>query len=532
MKLDAEPLLQPGAPPLPGVQADLAWRTALPLVIATIVAILALFWRTAASIVDIWWRSETFAHGLLIVPISVVLIWMKRREVAKLAPTPDVLGFVLLAGAGLAWLAAYAGQVQVIQQYALVVMICSAVIAVVGRHVALALVFPLAFLLLGVPIGEALIPPLMDWTADVTELALRLTGIPVYREGMFLTIPSGNWSIVEGCSGLRYLIASVTVGVLFAYLSYQRPWKRVLFVVLSFLVPVVANWMRAYMIVMIGHLSDNKLAHGVDHIIYGWVFFGVVMLLLFWIGSFWRDDDVPVAPVGEAVGASRTSPASRARMAGAAVAAVAVAGAWPLYAAYLDRSAGDGGLVRLQAPAPAQGWTVDPAPLTDWRPRYEGASASIFQTYRKGDREVVLYLGYYPRQTPDAKLVTSVNIMVLQKHPVWSNRGESGRTEDLGKGPMELRQTLLRSPGQRLLVWDWFRISGRDLVNPYTAKVLLARNKLLDHGDDGTAIIIAAPYREGIDDAAGTLRQFVRDMSPSIDASLAQVAAHASAARH
>jgi EpsI family protein len=122
--------------------------------------------------------------------------------------------------------------------------------------------------------------------------------------------------------------------------------------------------------------------------------------------------------------------------------------------------------------------------------------------------------------------------MVVQKHPVWSNRGESSRTEDFGKGPMELRQTLLRSPGQRLLVWDWFRISGRDLVNPYTAKVLLARDKLLDRDDDGAAIIIAAPYREGIDDAAGTLRQFVRDMSPSIDASLAQVAAHGSAARH
>jgi exosortase/archaeosortase family protein len=167
----------------------------------------------------------------------------------------------------------------------------------------------------------------------------------------------------------------VTVGVLFAYLSYRQRWKQVLFVVASVVVPILANWLRAYMIVMIGHLSDMKFAAGVDHIIYGWVFFGVVMLLLFWIGSFWRDDDVPVTSVGEGVGTARTSPASRAQMAGAAVAAVAVAGAWPLYAEYLDRSAGDGALVRLEAPAPAQGWSVDPAPLTDWRPRYEGASA-------------------------------------------------------------------------------------------------------------------------------------------------------------
>ena len=57
-----------------------------------------------------------------------------------------------------------------------------------------------------------------------------------------------------------------------------------LFVALSVIVPIVANGLRAYMIVMIAHLSDMKLALGVDHLIYGWVFFGLVMLLLFWVG--------------------------------------------------------------------------------------------------------------------------------------------------------------------------------------------------------------------------------------------------------
>ncbi len=99
--------------------------------------------------------------------------------------------------------------------------------------------------------------------------------------------------MVEGCSGLRYLIASITLGVLYAYLTY-RSWKRrLLFSIAAMIVPIFANSGRAYMIVMIAHLSDMKLALGVDHYIYGWVFFGIVMLLLFWIGSFWREDDQP-----------------------------------------------------------------------------------------------------------------------------------------------------------------------------------------------------------------------------------------------
>ena len=97
--------------------------------------------------------------------------------------------------------------------------------------------------------------------------------------------------MVEACSGLRYLIASFTLGTLYAYLTYRSLARRLVFIALSLIVPIVANGIRAYLIVMTGHLSDMQLAVGVDHLIYGWVFFGFVMLLLFWIGSFWREDD-------------------------------------------------------------------------------------------------------------------------------------------------------------------------------------------------------------------------------------------------
>jgi EpsI family protein len=113
--------------------------------------------------------------------------------------------------------------------------------------------------------------------------------------------------------------------------------------------------------------------------------------------------------------------------------------------------------------------------------------------------------------------------MVVQKHPVWSNVGESSRTIDLGKGSMDARQTLLRSAPQRLLIWDYLRIAGHELTNPYRAKLLLSRNKLLGRGDGGAAIIVAAPYDGEPDAAANTLTEFLRDMAPSIDAALARV---------
>jgi exosortase A len=497
---------------------------ALPIMAATDLAILAIYADTAKSIVAIWRSSDTFAHGYLIVPITLILVWMKRREVALLTPRPDVLGFLLLAGAGFTWLVAEAAQVQVLMQYALVAMVPAVVLALAGRRVAWALAFPLAFLLLAVPFGEAFLPRLMEWTADFTVAALRITGIPVYREGTLFAIPSGHWSVAEACSGLRYLIASITMGAVYAYLTYRSGWKRALFLAASIVVPIGANFARAYMIVMLGHLSSMKLAVGVDHFIYGWLFFGAVIGLLFWLGSFWRDPVAPTPPRGHAF--LQGAPATTAAMMAAALATAALASAWPLCVPYLGRV--DDTPIRLAAPAGASGWSLEAQPAMQWRPHYRGAAASTLTVYRKGDRSVAVYLGYYRNQRQGEELVGSQNLIAGDADSPWARIGESLHSEELPSGRVELRQTRLRSAAGRLLVWDWYRIAGHDLSNPFMAKALVARDKLLRRGDDCAAIVLAAPYEARPETAADTLRVFTREMLPAIDRALRVAAQEAS----
>jgi exosortase A len=515
MKFDPHRLLLTADTQLSPHDPARGWGMALPIIAAAVLAVLAIYWDTAKSIAAIWGSSQTFTHGYLIVPITLVLVWMKRREVAALAPRPDLPGFGLLSAAGFAWLAAEAAQVQVLAQYALVAMVPGAVLALAGRRVAWALAFPLAFLLLAVPFGEAFLPRLMEWTADFTVAALRMSGIPVYREGTFFAIPSGRWSVVEACSGLRYLIASVTVGAVYAYLTYRAWWKRALFLALSIAVPIVANFLRAYMIVMIGHLSSMKLAVGVDHFIYGWLFFGVMIGLLFWLGSFWREP-ASVSPQSRAI--LEGAPARPALMVGAAIGAVALASAWPLYLPYLG--AVEDTPILLAAPAGASGWSLEPQQASQWRPRYVGASASAVAVYRKGERSVAVYLAYYRNQRQGAELVGSQNLIAGDSGSPWARMSESLRSEDLPSGTVELRQTRLGAAGGRLLVWDWYRIAGYDLSNPYLAKALLARDKLLGRGDDSAAIVLAAPYDSRPERAADTLRDFAREMLPAIDNAL------------
>src|SRR5207302_5055454 len=111
-------------------------------------------------------------------------------------------------------------------QFALAFMLQAAIVTVVGLQAARVLAFALAFLLFAVPSGEFLVPTLMDWTADFTVSALRLSGVPVYREANHFIIPSGVWSVVEACSGIRYIIASVMVGTIFAAVAYRSTRRR------------------------------------------------------------------------------------------------------------------------------------------------------------------------------------------------------------------------------------------------------------------------------------------------------------------
>nr|MBP7574762.1 exosortase A [Rhodoferax sp.] len=268
-----------------------AWRQASVALALLIGWILFLYRDTGVAMVTIWSRSETFTHAFLVAPISLWLIWRQRNSLLAQVPRPNLWVLLVVFFVAFGWLLGDLVAVNAVTQLALVALLVLTVPAVLGMTIARLIIFPLGFLFFAVPIGEFLLPQLMAWTADFTVLALRLSGIPVYREGLQFVIPSGNWSVVEACSGVRYLIASLTVGTLFAYLNYQSIRRRVLFVIVSLLVPVLANWLRAYLIVMLGHLSGNKLATGVDHLVYGWLFFGIVIMLMFMIGARWSESE-------------------------------------------------------------------------------------------------------------------------------------------------------------------------------------------------------------------------------------------------
>lgn len=494
------------------------WRTAGLAWLIAVLVILVLFRETLLSMVAIWARSDTFAHGFLVLPISLWLVWRLRGSLAELTPRPDLRVLPLFLLAGFAWLLGEVASVAPLSQFSLVMVLILSVPAVFGGAVTKRLLFPLGFLLFAVPFGEFALPVLMNWTASATVWGLRLSGVPVYREGLSFVIPSGHWSVVEACSGVRYLIASLMIGTLFAYLNYRSLKRRWLFVGVAIIVPVFANWLRAYMIVMLGHLSGNTLAVGVDHLIYGWLFFGVVIMLMFWVGSRWREDvdsvdDQTKASASVAVHRSAKARGSVALAASLVVLSVAI---WPFAEWRIGENIKPDS-VRITPITPASGWSVA-APLADWSPRYLNPSQTSATTHGKGDDKVGLYLAYYRNQGDERKLVSSSNVLVHSSDRRWFHVADGRRQITMGDETLDARTAELRSAdGMRLIVWQWYWINGRLIASDYLAKAYTALYRLLGQGDDSALIVV---YTEKTDTAEELLRDFVATHLPSIRSAL------------
>jgi exosortase A len=464
------------------------------------------------------WRTSTFAHGFLVIPISAYLVWSRRRALALLKPIPTFYALPFLALFALGWLLGELTATGVVQQFCLVAMTIVSAWGVLGTVVARALLMPLVFLLFLVPIGESLIPKLQDFAAWFAVKLLDLSRVPVLLEGRFISVPSGQWEVAEACSGIRYLTSSLVIGFLYAGLVYRSWIRRIGFLLASAVVPILANGFRVYGIILLAYLSGNRIAAGVDHLLYGWLFFTIVMLLLLSVGFWWREkpqaivDSLSVSapnsshlaqdhPAGEEL---RTSAKRTALF---ATLFFLVLGLAPLSVRlFWSRPAGIEPL-NLAAPPASLPWRITSKDVYGWRPSFPASNAELIQSYESQGRAVNLYLAYYAPGRQDAKLVSSTNS--LFDRTLWSRTGEEEAAVAFGGQYFHVHEIFIRSAQRSLVVWNWYWVDGKFTNDEYEAKYLLARARFSRSRQGAAAIALATEDPPGRQRAAEILKEFL-----------------------
>ena len=233
-----------------------------------------------------WWNIDTYSHILLILPILAWLVWIRRDEVARVEARGWWPGFLwCLLGLAICFVGRSA-DINLIAQLGVIVAFQGATFGIVGFRVGLILAFPLAYMFFLVPFGDEIIPPLQYVTAEMATALTRFSGVETVADGIHIDTPAGLFIVAEECSGVKFLVAMVALGVLVAYSCFASWKRRMLFLLACVIVPIVANGIRAWATIFIAQYVGAEAAGSFDHIVYGWFFFGIVIALV--LGVAWR----------------------------------------------------------------------------------------------------------------------------------------------------------------------------------------------------------------------------------------------------
>jgi exosortase A len=263
-----------------------AWAPALARLALASFVIFALTLAEWREMAHQWWDIDTYAHILLIPPILAWLVWLRRTEIRQIVPVGwgPGLGIVI---AGLAiWFAGRAGGINLFAQTGAMVALQGTVAALLGVRTALILAFPLLYALFLVPFGDEIIPALQDVTARIAVALTHASGVPATIDGLFIDTPAGRFVVAEECSGVKFLIAMIALGTLVAWTGFRSWERRALLLAGAAFTSIAANGVRAWGTIFAAQYVGAERAGSFDHIVYGWVFFAIVIALV--LGFAWR----------------------------------------------------------------------------------------------------------------------------------------------------------------------------------------------------------------------------------------------------
>ena len=366
--------------------------------------------RPAWFLYDVWMTNAGFGHGILIVPIMLYLLWLWRRDLLRMSPSPSIFGLLAVAGTMLLWLAGRLLGIVMVEMLTLVAALFALTWAVLGGRIAWRVAPIIAYLVCAVPIWVYLTPMLQQHTAIASTAMVRALGVPVYLEGLYISIPSGRFVVAEVCSGMRYLLAGLSLGGFYALMNLRLLRWQICLVLASFVLGIVFNWVRVAAIVLAGHYSEMQSPIVTSHVGFGWVLFLAVILLILVLGRLLEHLEAHRTTDSDLGRGDATTARGRYAFA-ASVLVVGLLGIapWAWSVAWLRPP---DHVIALDLPAVStQGWRREPEADGLWQPDFGPRDATAFGSYRReADAPPVdVFVAYYAIQRQDAEAINDTN---------------------------------------------------------------------------------------------------------------------------
>lgn len=244
-------------------------------------AVMWAYQETFLSLHKIWTENNhTYSHGYALLAFSLYALYIDKRW---LVPSPALWVWPLGLAVGAFWFAAGTVQVLLLQQMLVPIILFYLVLSIVGLRNAFKALIPVIALYLAIPVADFFLDPLQDLTTFVVSIFVRLSGITAFIDGYDIHLPYGVLRIADGCAGLNYMLAGVCIGVFYGYLNLHL-WRHKVFALLLIVgFALIGNWIRVYLLIMIGYYSEMQSSLVHEHGFFGWVTFAIFVVIYFFL---------------------------------------------------------------------------------------------------------------------------------------------------------------------------------------------------------------------------------------------------------
>ncbi|MFZ3339647.1 MAG: VPLPA-CTERM-specific exosortase XrtD [Terriglobales bacterium] len=480
-----------------------------------------------------WTHDPNFTHGWLVPAFSFYVLWQDRKRLKAIEVAPSWAGLPLVL-AGLVMLVLGVLGVEIFTaRVSMLVLLAGLVVVFRGWKFFRAILFPLAFLILMIPlpnlIQQKFTFPLQLLASKLATGMLETVGVPVLREGNLITLAKKQLEVAQACSGIRSLYSLVTLAIVYGYLMEKRNWVRVVLAFAAVPIAVLANSFRIFGTGMIVQYWDPDKAEGFYHEFEGWVVFVVSLILLFALHSLinliWKNtrSNAPERATHPALDRSldRSLDPSKDRGEVAKPSSAPAAGWSPRFlvtallmlatAGYLWARSQDEIIPARQPlsslPMQIDGWNGVDSTLDQQTLDILGNPEYLLRDYKDPNArqpDIDLFIAYYATQKAGETPHTPAHCLpgagwVVTQQQVTTLKRPDGHS-------FPVNRYVIEQAGVRQLVLYWFTAQGREVANEYKLKYYLVANSIRLHRSDGALIRLMTPMYDGESAAAAQAR--------------------------
>jgi exosortase len=237
------------------------------------------------------WNHNSSSQILLIPAITFYLVWSRRKLIlgdTRFSIVPGAM--VILSGGVLYWIARSAhlrlqgNEALSLSALSLVIIWTGVFFLCYGPKALQVGRSSLLFLVLMIPIPDPILNRiiylLQQGSTEITYLIFRSVGLPVLRQGFFLSVPGVTIEVAKECSSIRSSMALVITCLLAAHLYLRTWWKALLLVLLSLPLSIIKNGIRIATLTLLSLYINPDFMRGNLHRDGGFVFYLLALLML------------------------------------------------------------------------------------------------------------------------------------------------------------------------------------------------------------------------------------------------------------